>query len=103
MENRLAQIVDETPHQAPHVLLAVALGVLEGSTSRNTWRQPDNTARRYFIQLAAWGYTLSDVEQQVATASDDAVADGGIGDATEPSAEEQPPTTDHAISLVDEN
>lgn len=61
----LAKTIDETPGKATHVLLAVALGALEASVDRSTWRNPTDRARRFLLQLAAWGYTLSDVEQLV--------------------------------------
>jgi ParB family chromosome partitioning protein len=61
----LAAQVIAAPTKAAHVTLAVALAALEGATSRATWRDPGKGARRYFQQLAAWGYTLSEVEQIV--------------------------------------
>lgn len=61
----LAALVEATPTKAAHIALALAVGALEGATSKNTWRNPDDAARRYFDQLAAWGYTLSDVEALV--------------------------------------
>jgi ParB family chromosome partitioning protein len=41
------------------------LGGIESSTSKNTWRHPEATYARYFEQIAAWGYGLSEVEQIV--------------------------------------
>ena len=53
--------------KAGHVLLALALAAIEQGTGRHTWRNPrDGLTRDYFTQIAAWGYTLSDVEQTVA-------------------------------------
>lgn len=44
-------------------ILAMVLTGFEKSLSRQSWRQPSLTARTYLSQLAAWGYTLSDVER----------------------------------------
>lgn len=55
----------DQPSKALHVALAVTLGGLESATSKDTWRSPDPTSRRYFEQIAAWGYALSEVEQIV--------------------------------------
>ena len=41
------------------------LGAIEASTGKHTWRQPFRTARAYFAQIAAWGYSLSEVEHIV--------------------------------------
>lgn len=62
---QLAALVEKTPTKATHVAIAIALGALEAATGKHTWRNPDPAARRYFRQLAAWGYTLSDVEQLI--------------------------------------
>jgi ParB family chromosome partitioning protein len=51
-----------TPTKAGHALLAVALGAMEAATDKNSWRNPNESIRQYLDQLAAWGYTLSDVE-----------------------------------------
>lgn len=108
----LAAQVAATPTKAAHVTLAVALAALEGATSRAMWRNPDENARRYFQQVAAWGYTLSDVEHIVTGSEDadqsddtddvpteDATEAEDVADATEDtttSAErvEEPPTED---------
>jgi ParB family chromosome partitioning protein len=58
-------IADSQPARAGHVTLAVALGAIEASTGKHTWRQPNRTARAYFAQIAGWGYSLSEVEQIV--------------------------------------
>jgi ParB family transcriptional regulator, chromosome partitioning protein len=63
--DHLARIVEESPVRTGHVLLAIALGALEASVDRSTWRHPTDSARRFLRQLAAWGYTLSDVEHLV--------------------------------------
>ncbi|WP_298800410.1 chromosome partitioning protein ParB [uncultured Pseudonocardia sp.] len=47
------------------VTLAVLLGAAEDGTSRNSWRRPTGDTRRYFTQLATWGYGLAAVEQLV--------------------------------------
>ena len=83
--DKLAALVEQTPGKALHVALAVALGACESVTSKQTWRSPSPTDADYFIQLAAWGYSLSDVEQIVigATTADDS----GSDDTAEPAAE----------------
>lgn len=58
----------EQPGKAGHATLAVVLAGMELATGRYTWRSPDSKAVRYFGQLAAWGYPLSDVEQIVVNA-----------------------------------
>lgn len=51
-----------------HVTLAVVLAGMELATGKHSWRHPDSRAVRYFGQIAAWGYPLSDVEQIVVDA-----------------------------------
>ncbi len=63
--DRLAALVDATPTKAQHVALAVVLGGIEASITKETWRRPSHTAEVYFRQLATWGYGLSEVEQIV--------------------------------------
>ncbi|AZH79331.1 chromosome partitioning protein [Microbacterium sp. Y-01] len=58
----IAAMTQATPTKAGHALLAVALGALEAATDKNSWRNPNESTRQYIDQLAAWGYTLSDVE-----------------------------------------
>jgi ParB family chromosome partitioning protein len=48
-----------------HVTLAVVLAGMELALGRHTWRNPDSRAERYFTQIEAWGYALSEVEQIV--------------------------------------
>ncbi|MEO7018412.1 MAG: ParB N-terminal domain-containing protein [Leifsonia sp.] len=67
--DKLVSIVEHTPGKAQHVSLAVVLGGIEASTSKNTWRHPGATYARYFEHLAVWGYGLSEVEQIVVTAA----------------------------------
>jgi ParB family chromosome partitioning protein len=63
--DKLGALVEQTPAKAHHVALAIVLGACESVTSKQTWRAPSPTDAAYFTQLAAWGYTLSDVEQIV--------------------------------------
>jgi len=48
---------------AAQVTLAIALGGVEKSTDRNTWRSPNPRAAAYLQALHAWGYPLSPVEK----------------------------------------
>ena len=41
---------------------------MELATGTYTWRNPSCTAARYFAQIAAWGYPVSEVEQIVVDA-----------------------------------
>lgn len=63
--DKLAALVEKTPTKAQHVSLAIVLAGIEDSTSKETWRYPNAHNARYFEQLAAWGYGLSDVERIV--------------------------------------
>ncbi|WP_431246420.1 ParB/RepB/Spo0J family partition protein [Leifsonia xyli] len=63
--DRLSTLLDQSPAKAQHVALAIVFGACESVTSKQTWRAPSPTDADYFTQLAAWGYTLSDVEQIV--------------------------------------
>lgn len=57
----------QMPTKAGHVMLALALAAVEQGTGRHTWRDPrEGLTRDYFKKIAAWGYTLSEVEQIVA-------------------------------------
>ncbi|MBS1673149.1 MAG: ParB N-terminal domain-containing protein [Actinobacteria bacterium] len=58
-----AGYVDAHPTKAAHVSLAVVLGGVEASTSRDTWRRQDTVAAHYLQTLSGWGYALSPVEQ----------------------------------------
>ena len=87
--DKLAAIIEHSPAKAHHVTLAVVLGGIEDSTSKNTWRYPELSKALYLSQLAAWGYSLSEVEQIVvdavtaadaATEEQDAAADSADGD-----------------------
>ncbi|WP_286219599.1 ParB/RepB/Spo0J family partition protein [Paraoerskovia sediminicola] len=48
--------------RAQHIALVLILGSIEDSTGTHTWRS-NGSERAYFTALAAWGYTLSDVEK----------------------------------------
>jgi ParB family chromosome partitioning protein len=61
----LTTLIQHNPAKTGTVLLAVALGALEGDTSKNTWRSPDADDVAYFTALQGWGYTLSEVEHIV--------------------------------------
>ncbi|WP_116953324.1 ParB/RepB/Spo0J family partition protein [Jiangella endophytica] len=92
----LARMVAESRSKTVHVLLAVALGALESSIERSTWRNPSGRSRRYLMQLAAWGYTLSDVEQLAIAETEPVGQDDRVVEA--PIAE--PTTTVDATSAV---
>ena len=63
--------IAKTASRTGHVLLALALAAVEQGTGRHTWRNPhEGLTRDYFKQIAAWGYTLSDVEQIVAATAE---------------------------------
>jgi len=59
----LAAIAANRPARAGHVTLAVVLGGLEDSTSRESWRHPQANIATYLEQLQTWGYDLSNVER----------------------------------------
>jgi ParB family chromosome partitioning protein len=76
-----------------HVTLAVVLAGMELATGKHTWRNPDSRAARYFGQIAAWGYPLSEVEQIVVNAKTTPGDGDDTGEAeVEPSPED--PDTD---------
>jgi ParB family chromosome partitioning protein len=52
-----------TDARAQVIGLAVVLGAVENATDVQTWRNPDETVKRYFAFLAANGYVCSEVEQ----------------------------------------
>lgn len=64
--DQFVSYLETNPARVQHVSLAVVLGGIESSTSKNTWRHPDEASRAYFRQLAAWGYALSEVENILA-------------------------------------
>lgn len=61
--NVLADYLDKHPTRAAHVSLAIVLGGIESSTSKNSWRNPDARTAAYLELLAGWGHTLSPVER----------------------------------------
>lgn len=65
--DQLATFTAHNPAKATHVALAIVLGAIESSTSRDTWRNPTAVNRTYFAQLADWGYELSEVETILTT------------------------------------
>jgi ParB family chromosome partitioning protein len=67
--DKLAALIEHSPAKVQHVALAIVLGGIEDSTSKNTWRNPEPAKARYFEQLAKWGYGLSEVEQIVIDAT----------------------------------
>lgn len=61
----LEKFVYESPNQGMHVLLAIAIGSIEGSLDEKSGWQgmyPRTLLPLYLKQLCAWGYTLSDIE-----------------------------------------
>ena len=83
--DKLAALVEQSPTRIQHVTLAIVLAGIEASTSKNTWRYPDSSKSAYFTQLAAWGYSVSEVEQIVVDAG--AATDGQEQAEDEPDAE----------------
>jgi ParB family chromosome partitioning protein len=63
--------LDNHPTKALHVSLAIALGGVEDTTSRNSWRYPDVDVARYLNVLAEWGHPLSPVELIAAMRNED--------------------------------
>lgn len=91
-KNPLADLPATTPTKAGHVVLAIALAALEATTDKSTWRNPSQSDRRYLSQLAAWGYTLSDVERIVTGEEPD--------DPDEATAEADPAPTEEEVTEV---
>ncbi|MBX9244641.1 ParB N-terminal domain-containing protein [Actinotalea ferrariae] len=59
----LADLVQAaTPARAQHIALIVLLAAIEDGTGTHTWRNVSAEDRAYFTALAAWGYSLSEVE-----------------------------------------
>ncbi|WP_434181442.1 ParB/RepB/Spo0J family partition protein (plasmid) [Clavibacter michiganensis] len=82
----LGKFLAATPTKAQHVALAVVLGGMEGAMSRESWRTVSAHDAAYLRQLAAWGYTLSDVEQIIPDADDARRAQRAADDADETAA-----------------
>lgn len=51
--------------RAQVITLALVLGAVEATLGGHTWRHRNAGVARYFTQLAAWGYELSEIEQSV--------------------------------------
>ena len=84
--DKLGVLIEHSPAKAQHITLAVILGGVEDSTSKNTWRYPDASKALYLQQLEVWGYGLSEVEKIVVDATDSKAAqpiDGAIDDQNE--------------------
>ncbi|GAA1961897.1 hypothetical protein [Microbacterium deminutum] len=64
-EDNIGVLLVQHPTRAQHVTLAIILGGIESSTSRDTWRRPSARDADYLARLAGWGYDLSNVEQLV--------------------------------------
>ena len=77
----LGALEGASPARTTMVTLAILLGAAEDGTSRHSWRSPTGETRRYFRQLAAWGYPLALVEELVN--NPDADRDAGEDDAGE--------------------
>lgn len=56
---------DAAPKRCTHIALIHALVAWESNTSRETWRNPGEWSVKILTAMAGWGYTLSDVEQEV--------------------------------------
>ena len=61
--SRLDGYLQQHPARAMHVALAVALGGIEQTLTRNTWRNPSPVTATYLTALAGWGYPLCPVER----------------------------------------
>ncbi|WP_316295785.1 ParB/RepB/Spo0J family partition protein [Clavibacter michiganensis] len=100
----LGSHVEAVPTKAQHVALAVVLGGVEASMSRETWRSAPAEAAAYLRQLATWGYALSEVEQHITDLDDKrradrdaaAEADAAAEDTTEPETDTDGPELDTA-------
>jgi hypothetical protein len=53
-----------SPRQVLMLALALIVSEWESTTSRNTWRRPNDRDRRYLTALIGWGYKPSDVERR---------------------------------------
>ena len=65
-ETRVSQWLEQNPTRASHLCLAAALAAIESQYEydKKGWDDPYSPA--HLQQLAAWGYTLSDIEQLTA-------------------------------------
>ena len=60
---RLDGYLQQHATRALHVALAVALGGIEQTLTRDTWRTPSPVTAGYLTTLAGWGYPLCPVER----------------------------------------
>lgn len=66
--NTLAELVETNTQQAGHLLLALGVAAIEKALDpKQGWQTKDSILALYLRQLAAWGYTLSDLEEQIVT------------------------------------
>lgn len=83
------------PGKAQHVAFAFALAEVESIVCRYGWSMAGTVAVPYLNQLAAWGYTLSHVEQIVTgAASADDEAPGAAESAEEAPADSEDTATE---------
>ena len=54
---------EASPVRLQVIALAVALGAVEASLGRHSWRHPDGETAAYLNALTGWGYGLADVER----------------------------------------
>jgi ParB family chromosome partitioning protein len=66
----------------------VVLAACESVTSKQSWRYPTTADAAYLTQLAAWGYTLSLVEQIVTGTTDKDATAGADGTDSAPTNED---------------
>ena len=59
-----------SPGRATHLTLMTLLISIEANTGRHNWRNPDALTSDYLQALAAWGYTLSPIEQTATDVTD---------------------------------
>jgi len=63
--NPFTELLHRNMHQVPHFMLAVGVAAHERSVDGNQgWNTPREAFGLYLGMLAAWGYTLSDLEKQ---------------------------------------
>ncbi|MFF2274190.1 ParB/RepB/Spo0J family partition protein [Agromyces sp. NPDC058136] len=68
--NTLATLVEGNTANAPHALLALAIGQLESTwDEKQGWQNHTPTHIAYLRQLSTWGYPLADIEEQITTAA----------------------------------
>ena len=67
----LSRHVDTAKSRHEFTILALAIAAYERSIDKTGWRNPGTDRRSYFVQLAAWGYSLSDVERTILPAPEE--------------------------------